>query len=93
MEIEMCFREDGSDGSRTPEFTSYRLRLALSWCESKRMDDLLRAFMDEYARTRPEKGIRGDLKLLTTDGTLLEAASRCGDVLRNGMLVLVRFAK
>ena len=73
----------------TDEYTSYNVSLPSSWCAASTVQDLVDAFVDEYARTRPEKGMRGDLRLSTTTGAVLGTERVVDDVVRHGMLLLV----
>ncbi|KAH8057269.1 hypothetical protein JL722_6921 [Aureococcus anophagefferens] len=56
----------------TEEYASYGVKLPVPWLRKATAKDLVDAFADEYARTRPERGAMGRLRLVTTLGAALE---------------------
>ena len=73
----------------TEEYASYGVKLPVPWLRKATAKDLVDAFADEYARTRPERGAMGRLRLVTTLGAALEPGAALDGVVSAGATLLV----
>ena len=71
----------------TEEYASYGVKLPAPWLRKATARDLVDAFADEYARTRPERGAMGRLRLVTTRGAALEPSAALDGVVRGGAML------